>query len=389
MKAQSSPIKILFGYPWFESKACGNVEDINLSYIRHLNEVGFDVEGFCLTLDPPSPCLNFNELDRRWRWGERKLLEMYEKLELALEGKHVFINGPGINLHPEFVASLPVFTVFQCFDDPENSHNLSRPVAAAYDFCLIGNIAEVETYRNWGVKAVEWAPMGLKPTIYDPALTYEMILNGERDIDLFMMADRLSPWRKDRLDKLAQAFPDAYFYGQGWHRGYLPSGHEMKFLQRSKIGPNLHNSTGPINYRTFYLPANGVMQICDNKTHLAGIYELGKEVVGFDSVKECIEQCRYYLAHDEERRLIAANGWKRALTDYTEEAVFRRNVALIEERLKLFQPKPKGKLVAEKRELTRCKGAAYTLASSSISSTRKLLRGAFGTLANFKKSPGK
>jgi vacuolar-type H+-ATPase subunit C/Vma6 len=68
------------------------------------------------------------------------------------------------------------------------------------------------------------------------------------------------------------------------------------------------------------------MQICDNKQYLGKIFELGKEAVGFDTIEECQDLCRYYLAHDEERRIIAANGWKRALTDYTELAVFSRNI---------------------------------------------------------------
>lgn len=323
-------LKILYGYSWFKSEAYGNVQELNFAYFKRLIEAGFDIEGFCLTLNPPGPCLTFKELDRRWKRGDKALLLMYEKLEQALVGKNVLINGPGINLHPEFVEQLPVFTVFQCFDDPENSTNLSQPVAAAYNLCLVGNIAEVDTYRSWGVKYAEWSPMGLQPTIYDPNLTYNDILNGTRDIDLFMMIDRTAPLRRERLDQIASAFPAASFYGNGWTRGFLPNVNELEYLQRAKIGPNIHNSTGPINYRTFYLPANGVMQICDNKSHLGEIYELGKEVVGFDTIEECIDLCRYYLTHDEERRIVAANGWKRAVTDYNEIAVFSRNISIIQ-----------------------------------------------------------
>lgn len=383
MNLQGSGVKILYGYSWFESEAYGNVRDLNLAYIRQLNEAGFDVEAFCLTLDPPGPCLGFRELDRRWRWGERKLLSMYERLERALEGKQVLLNGPGINLHPEFVAKLPVFTVFQCYDDPENSHNLSRPAAAAYDLCLVGNIAEVDTYRSWGVKSAAWSPMGLQPTIYDPTLTFEKILSGERDIDLFMMCDRLSPWRKERLDRLALAFPEAHFYGKGWSRGYLPNDQELKMLHRAKIGPNLHNSTGPINYRTFYLPANGVMQICDNRSHLGKIYELGLEAVGFDSVEECIDLCRYYLEHDEERRLIAANGWKRVLADYTEASVFKRNVSLIEELLVPYEARTGRDLAKERMKSTICVGTAYTTAEASFSPVRKILRVVAGRVIDY------
>jgi len=325
-----SNLKVLYGYHWYY-EVYENPRDLNEAYLERLRKCGFNVDGFCLTLNPPGPCLTFKELDKMWRWGDRNLLKMYEQLECALEGKDVFINSTGINLHPEFVEKLPVFTVFQCFDDPENSHNLSRPVAAAYDLCLVGNIAEVETYRKWGVKRAEWVPLGLRPNIYDPTITFDEILTGERDIDLFMMLDRTAPWRKERVEKLAKAFPDGHFYGKGWPRGFLPNNSELEFLKRTKVGPNIHNSTGPINYRTFYLPANGVMQICDNKTHLGKIYELGKEVIGFDTVEECIELCHYYLKHDDERRLIAANGWKRVTEDYNDITIFKRNMKIIGE----------------------------------------------------------
>lgn len=329
MNTAVSKLKVLYGYSWYESEAYGNVEQINLSYLDRLRNHGFNVDGFCLTLNPPGPCLTFRGLDALWKRGDKDLLNMYERLLNALEGKDVFINGSGINLHPEFIETLPVFSVFQCFDDPENSPNLSQPVAASYDLCLVGNIAEVGTYRQWGVKNAVWNPMGIWPEFVNPNVTFESIISGERDIDYFMMIDRLFPFRRERLDKLANAFPNAHFYGRGWPRGYLPSRLQLDYLQRTKIGPNIHNSTGPINARTFYLPANGILQVCDNKSFLGEIFEIGKEVIGFDTIEECIEICHYYREHDEERRLIAAHGWKRAMNDYTDLAVFDRAIGII------------------------------------------------------------
>ena len=323
-------LRILYGYSYYPSEVYRDVEQWTLAYLARLENSGFDVEGFCLTLNPPRNCLSFSEINSRWKRGDRDLLGLYDRLEEKLRAKDVLINASGINLHPEFVEKLPVFTVFQCFDDPESSAVLSEPVARSYDLCLVGNIAELDTYRSWGVKNLEWAPLGFFSQDYDSTLTEDDLLYGERDIQLFMMSDRLSPWRKPRLDKLAEAFPEAHFYGKGWSRGYLPNEKQLSMLCRAKIGPNLHNSTGPINYRLFYLPANGVMQICDNKSHLGKIFELGKEVVGFDTVEECIELCRYYLANDKERRQIAVAGWKRTLRDYNEVTVFSRTVQIVE-----------------------------------------------------------
>jgi spore maturation protein CgeB len=327
-------LKVLYGYPHYPSGAYLDVAAMHRVYLERLRAAGFDVEGFCLTLNPPAHALTWPELDRRWRRGDRQLLELYSRLEAALDGKDVLFNSVGMNLHPEFVAQVRAFTVFQCFDDPENSANLSRPAAHAYDLCLVGNVAEVKTYQSWGVANVEWIPLGLHPDVYDTALSYEQVLNGERDIELFMMMDRSNyPIRWDRLQKLAAAFPTAAFYGNGWPLGFLSPSEQISTMRRAKVGPNIHNSTGPINLRTYYLPANGVMQVCDNKSHLGTVYELGKEVVGFETIEECIDICRYYLAHDQERRQIAADGWKRAVTDYNEIAVFGRAVNIIRERI--------------------------------------------------------
>lgn len=367
-------MRILLGYPWFPSEAYGDVRRLHEDYILRLRVAGFDVEGFCLTLHPPGGALTFPELDLLWRWGDRTLLDLYSRLEAALEGCDVFLNCAGINVHPAFVEQLPVITVFQCFDDPEASALLSRPVANSYDLCLVGNAAEVETYRAWGARA-EWAPMGLMPGIYDPELTETHILEGKRDIDIAMLSDRSSPWRRQRLDHLAAAFPAGRFHGKGWPLGYLPIMDQVALLQHTKIGPNLHNSTGPVNYRTFYLPANGVLQVCDNRSHLASAFTLGTEVIGFDTVEECIDQCRYYLAHDRERREIAAAGWRRAMRDYTEEAVFRRKIADIRKHFpdSIQRPSDRG-IAARRRDATVIRAPFAPLANATRNAAARTMR---------------
>jgi spore maturation protein CgeB len=73
------------------------------------------------------------------------------------------------------------------------------------------------------------------------------------------------------------------------------------------------------------------MQICDNKKHLPTLFELGKEVIGFDNVAECADATRYYLAHDDERRAIALAGYRRVMRDYTEDKWWERIPTVIEQ----------------------------------------------------------
>ncbi|HXI22976.1 MAG TPA: glycosyltransferase [Pyrinomonadaceae bacterium] len=301
------------------------------SWLARLRASGIAVDAFCLTIDQKKPLFGWPELDQLWQTGDRQLLGMYEQLARRLESYDVFVNYNGINVHPEFVSQLDTFNVYGCFDDPEASENLSRPVAAAYDLAMVGNIAELDTYRSWGVRNVRHWPLGFRVDDYDPRLTRERILNGERDVDLALTCERETAYRRERLDKFAAAFPRGAYFGKGWPNGFLPEDERVPLYQRTRLGINIHNSTGPINFRTFILPANGVMQICDNKSHLGKIYELGKEAAGFETIEEAIELGHYYLDHDDERRRIAAAGWERAVRDYNEVAVFQRMMAGVAE----------------------------------------------------------
>lgn len=329
-------VKILLGYSYYPHP--NDVKITVESWLSRLRNAGFQVDSYPLTINPPNFPIWWKELDLKWKLGDKTLLKHYEKLALKLEEYDVFLNWNGINIHPDFLKQLKTFNVYGCFDDPESSERLSKPVAASYDLCMIGNIAEIETYKSWGVKNVEFWPIGFMSTDYDPTLTEEMILYGERKNDIVLLCEKkYVPERIKRLDEYSIAFPNGKYFGAGWSAGFLSESEKLPLYLNSKIGPNFHNSTGPINFRTYTLPACGVMQICDNKSNLGKVFELDKEVVGFDSIKEAIEKTNYYLANDIERRKIAAAGWKRSLKDYNELEVF----SLIEKNINKLNPKIK------------------------------------------------
>lgn len=304
-----------------------------LKYISRLNDAGYDVKPFNLTLNAPGPALTWKELDLKWKAKDRKLISHYENLLEALSGNRILINASGINLHPEFVEQIVNLKFFQCFDDPENSDNLSRPVASAYDICLVGNAAEVSSYKEWGAKRAVWQPLGIQPGLADPGLTAKDVgleSLDSRDIPAILIADFLYSKRASRLKDLIKHFPQGSFYGPGAPSGYLPQSEFLSVMRRSQIGFNVHNSTGPINARTFYLPANGVMQICDNKSFLSEAFVPGVEIIGADSIDEMIELGHYFLQNPDQQREIALAGWRRAMNDYTEEATFHKIYKLAE-----------------------------------------------------------
>lgn len=365
-------MRILLGHITAENTA--NSSDAINSWLTRLRISGINVNGFNLSL-PSAPRLTWHEIEHLWRIGDKTLLELYDRLARCIENYDVFVNFNGINLHPDFVNALPTFNVYSCFDDPEASAELSKPVAYSYDLCMVGNIAELDTYRSWGIKKVNHWPLGFRYEDYNPKLTKNEILTGERIYDITLICEKTLPWRKKRLDNYASHFPQGQYYGLGWPNGFLPEEKRVPLLQNTKIGLNLHNSTGPINFRTFYLPANGVMQICDNKTNLGKLFTLGKEAIGYDSVDEAIDLTKYYLEHDKERREIAAAGWERAMKDYNEVAIFNRLIKCIEqEQPKMAKDNKLLNLITSQRKSTTWRRIIYLLISLFNRVVKKIFR---------------
>ncbi|MBJ6751453.1 glycosyltransferase family protein [Geomonas anaerohicana] len=312
-------MKVVLGYiAWSEY-----AREWHEAVVTRARSLGFDVEGFCLTPGAPRERYQFAELDQRWQSRDLQLVDMQQRLKKALKGADVFWNFNGANVHPAWLAELECLNVYGCFDDPEVSPQLSRPVAPYADACLIGNLSCAPLYESWGVRTHAWAPLAFVGDDFDPALTPETVLNEERPLDLVFFGEREGHWRRDRLDLLAREFPQALFHGRGWPGGYADVEQRRSAYRRARIGWNVHNGVGPVNLRFFALLASGVLQICDNKCRTGQVLALGDEVVGFDTIEECVELTRYYLTHEEERRRIAANGLRAYRERFTEEKIWR------------------------------------------------------------------
>jgi spore maturation protein CgeB len=306
-------------------------ESIRLKqWLTRLNEYGFSVDDYICPMPVKGMRLPWHKLDYNWKTADKHLMSFYEEFAKKCDQYDVLINFGALNLHPQFLEQLSITKILIFRDDPESSDYFSKPIALFHDICAIGNIAEIDQYIKWGHKNVFWLPNGFWIDDYDPELTEEKLFSINRDVDVSIMCERLTQYRKKNLDKYTTAFPQGKYYGKGWPSGFLPESERVNLLQRTKIGINIHNSTGPINFRTFYLPANGIMQICDNKSHLAKIFELDKEVVGYDSIEEAIDKTHHYLNNPEKRLEIAIAGYRRTINNYNEIECFKRIVEAVE-----------------------------------------------------------
>lgn len=345
---------------------------------------GYDVVGFCNTpVEMERRWLTFDELDSRWRKGDRVLMTMYEDLARQLENRDILILYNGANLHPEFVRWMNVLKVYTAGDDPESTEVLTKPVAPAFDIHLVNNIACLDMYRSWGLRNVHFWPLGSLTTLDELAdLSEEIIGDPSRRSLPIVFLGGYQQHRKDRFDAIISAFPNAFCAGSGWPRGFLTWNEMWSIYRTAQIGWNFHNSIGPVNFRTYELPAYGVLEICDNKNHLTQLFELDKEIVGFNSVEECIEVTRYYLAHPKEQREIAVAGWKRWKKDYHPDRVWERLVEIVEDhwlkcRQSVEEPgKLRRGLVRQKRRTLalRMESTVRNIISRSVRKTANLAR---------------
>jgi|GEM_PF-6105586 len=310
-------LRFFYAFPAMNSE----IKNLTEQRIERMRYRGYNIKSFCLPLSAPGPLLIWSELDSLWKSKDRTLLNKYELLLREIEGADILINYGGANLHPEFIKTLPTFNVFTCHDDPEASEHLSHYVAPAYDYCFVGNSGCIDMYTGWGIDHVSYLPLGVYDSDRDLTITEEKILNGERDIPIVFLGSK-DKHRDYILNKLLIYYPDTLVYGYGWPNKYLPLNEQIKLYGQTKLGWNLDQSVGPATSRTFKLPANGVMLIGNNSSHLGMLYKLGVEAVGFDTIKECVDYTSYYLHNEDERRRIACEGWRRTINCYTEDKIW-------------------------------------------------------------------
>jgi hypothetical protein len=98
-----------------------------------------------------------------------------------------------------------------------------------------------------------------------------------------------------------------------------------EILAASKITINHHGNVPPFanNYRLFEATGMGALLITDYKDNLQDMFEVGKEIVAYRSIDECVEMILYYLGHEAERAAIAYAGQQRTLREHT----FRQRIA--------------------------------------------------------------
>ena len=135
---------------------------------------------------------------------------------------------------------------------------------------------------------------------------------------------------------------DVRLWGMGWDASPTLRGRfrdepvhglkKTKIYNAARILVNLQSTTYQIDgvtCRPFEVAACGGFCLSEPKKDLAAFFTPGEEMVTFEDAADLKKKAAYYLAHEEERRAIAARARARALREHTYEHRAREVAAAV------------------------------------------------------------
>jgi hypothetical protein len=122
-----------------------------------------------------------------------------------------------------------------------------------------------------------------------------------------------------------EALPEGSALGERW-RGEAWGLDMYRVLARARISLNRHIEAAEgfaNNMRLYESTGVGSLLVTEAAPNLAAMFEPGREVVAYEGEDDLVAKVEHYLAHEEERREVAAAGQARTLREHT----YRRRIA--------------------------------------------------------------
>jgi glycosyltransferase involved in cell wall biosynthesis len=213
----------------------------------------------------------------------------------------------GERFFPPGVEDLPIPTA--CWLGDVHLGRWREDVAQFFDVIFVPHLDYVARYREVvGHEQVYWLPL------YVPDLV-RPVPQLERIYEVGFVGSNARPHRRtpraQRLRLLGQHFR--------MNDRSVPVDHAglARVYSQSKIVVNI-TINGDINLRLFEGTACGALLLTDSRANgIEQLFDLGHEVIVYDSDSDLLDKVNYYRAHDAERQQIAEAGQQRCLRDHT------------------------------------------------------------------------
>jgi hypothetical protein len=188
-------------------------------------------------------------------------------------------------------------------------------LAGAVDLTVNTTREYVPRYLAEGCPAIHW-PFASDPELFKPA--------AQRDLDVVFVGNKYGK-RKRLVDSIEAAGIRIQAFGKGFRNGHLAGDRVPDLFGRAKIvlGTGLvgHSSrVTTLKLRDFDGPMSGALYLTTESADLVEHYDIGREIVVYRDVRDCIGKIRFYLDNHAERESIGEAGRMRAVRDHTWDA---------------------------------------------------------------------
>jgi spore maturation protein CgeB len=273
------------------------------------------------------------------QWTYARVLEFKPDVCIALA------QAPVNNAFPVRLAEEGIATAFWFV---ENWRHMAywRQIAPLYDCFFHIQPGEFETRLDEvGCRAHAWAPTACDPEVHRPVELTEaeradfacdvsfagagyynrnQMLAGLTDYNLRIWG---VGWTARELLPHLQR-PDERFDADLFNRIVAGSAINLN-LHASTVHPGVAPDSDAVNPRVFEIAAAGGFQLCDPCHGLDALFEPETELPLYRDLPNLRERIDWFLAHEDERRAIAARARARALRDHTYEDRAARMLAFI------------------------------------------------------------
>ena len=226
-----------------------------------------------------------------------------------------------------------VLLAWNCDDDWKWEEYSSHWVTHyTYMVTTCRHIYEANTKQHENLLLSQWACTGFQEGINVPKdidISFVGLCYGQRKQQVERLRNELGLVAYGRKVKQPETWRIrwkkriAYRLGIPWHEEdrELPDQNAVKDLwNRSKISftplEASRSNSLQIKARVFDMGLSGTVMLCSKNPALYEFYEPGKEFLEFESMDECVNKARYYLAHEPERRKIAESYYHRTKSEH-------------------------------------------------------------------------
>ena len=239
---------------------------------------------------------------------------------------HIWIDK-GVWIYPktlEYIKSLTGAVIVHYTPDPQFLFHRSRHFIRAvplYDVLVTTKEWEIPHYKEVGAKRIILTHQGYDLRCYPRNPSQPIRSTYASDVCFIGHHER---HYAQRLMKLTQPDINLRIWGPRWPRyakwqrvirpcvsgGGLWGEEYVHAISSAKIGLGLLSKWVPetSTTRTFEIPAMGTFLLAERTALHQQLFDEGKEAEFFSSDDEMLDKTRFYLIHDETRKMIAAAG---------------------------------------------------------------------------------